>query len=282
MMKLFPRALPGRRQKTELNSLLRVFLPVRGIAIFAVVAAHAAIGLIAAELNLNPDPTVTPLIGGYWRMAAPGKFIILELARCAVPLFLFLAGYHLVRSPRTWKAIRNNSRKLLLPMLFWSVIAWAVSWRSGAGGWRIGEFVRLLLSGRAQLGYFFIILIVQYFLLSRWLTPAMEKKPGLVLGGAVLLQLAVHAYDYAYLLGALEFAGTPDWITGLGPFPEFLFPRFIASFAFGVWASLNLERFKRVTEKRFVSLALVAILLAVLVVLETGLIFGAVHEHLHR
>jgi membrane-bound acyltransferase YfiQ involved in biofilm formation len=260
------------------RNLLQVFLAVRGLAMCFVVAAHASIGLIAAELTLDPQGAVGPMVFGLWQIAAPVKFVILELSRCAVPLFLFLAAYHLARSPRTWQAIWNNGKRLVIPMAFWSLVGWALSWRKGADGWSAVDFLKLFVSGRAQLGYYFIVLIVQFFVLARWLVPAIEKRPKLVLGFAFLIQLIVHAYDYLYLFGMLRLVAAPEWVLRLGPFPEFLFPRFLLSFSLGIWASVNLDRFKEVTEKRLVLLGCLALVSSAAMIVETGLIFGVSHN----
>ena len=267
------RSNEANRTTRKLKSLLQVFLPIRGLAILIVVAAHSAIALIAGQVSADPIGSLTPALLGIWQIAAPGKTAILELARCAVPLFIFLAGYHMARSPRSLRAIWNNSKKLLVPMSFWSLVAWAISWRAGTDGWSVGMFLKLLLSGRAQLGYFFIILIVQYFVLSRWLVPAMKNKPSVVLMYAVLVQLIVHAYDYLYLLGDLRVIEAAEWIRRLGPFPEYLFPRFIVSFSIGIWASLNTDQFKRITEKHILTLAVLAAISVSLLFLEYGLVF---------
>jgi fucose 4-O-acetylase-like acetyltransferase len=265
----------GRAGAGGLRSLLQVFLPVRGFAMCLVVAGHAVIGMIAAELTLRADPVSAVHLLGRWQIAAPGKTVILELCRAAVPLFLFLAAYHQARSPRSWKAIGTNSRKLLVPMAFWSLEAWAMSFRKPGEGWSVLQFLQLFVSGQAQLGYYFLILLIQYFVLSRWLVPAVEKRPIAMLAGAAGIQLLVHAWDYLYLFGSLGAAGLPGRVAVIGPFPEFLFPRFLLAFTFGIWASLNVDRFKSFTEKRLALLGVLAAAAAVLMLAETGLIFHA-------
>jgi|GEM_PF-1473049 len=261
------------RKKIELRNLLQVNLAVRGFAILLVLAAHIAIAFVVAEANLNPKEGLTEVFFGCWQLVSPENFIVLELARVSVPLFLFFAGYHMARSPRSWKTIWNNSKNLLLPMLFWSIIAWGLSWRKGADGWSFEQFLSLFLSGRTQLGYYFLILIVQFFIISRYIVPFIEKKPVLGITGAISLQFIIHCYDYIVLLDRLQiisfFQGTNDFDT----FPEFLFPRFIVYFTIGVWASLNLSSFKAITEKWFNLLILLALIGAVILILETGLIY---------
>ncbi len=263
-----------------LRSLLQIFLPLRGIAICAVVAAHSAIGLLAAHLNADPATSLTPQLLGFWRLAAPGKFVILELCRFAVPLFVFLAGYHQARSPRTWGAIWNPSRLVPRPWFFGAGDAWGASWHKGAGGWGVWEFLRLLVSGQAQLGYFFVILVVQYFVLSRWLVPAVQRAPALAIAGAILVQLLVHGVDYAGLLFRLRLLDSGGPVPLLSPFPEFLFPRFIVSFTLGIWASLHTDRFKQITGKFFLLLSALAVFAVLLLLGETGILFSRGYDAL--
>jgi fucose 4-O-acetylase-like acetyltransferase len=253
-------------------SLLKTMVPIRGLAILLVVLAHSVIGMLAAEVSLAPGSSLGPELFGAWRIASIPKSVILELCRFAVPVFLFLSGYFTLSTPLTWKAIWSNCRKLLLPMITWSLVGWALSWRNGSG-WSPLEFLGLFGSGRTQAGYFFIVLITQYYVLTRWLVPAMKERPGLFLALAALIQLAVQGYDYLYLLSRLGTIAPIGWILKAGSFPEYLFPRFMLSFALGIWASQSNKRFRSIIVDRFPALLAAAALAAALLVLERGLLF---------
>lgn len=254
-------------------SVLRTMIPIRGLAILLVVLAHSVIGMLAAEVTLAPVTSLSPDVLGLWQLASVPKSVILELCRCAVPLFLFLAGYFMLSTPRSWKAIWNSCRKFLLPLLTWSLVGWAFSWRKGAGGWSLADFLVKVVSGQAQAGYFFIVLIIQCYVLAKWLVPAMGKKPILVLAAAALIQLATHAYDYLILAGELGIIAPADWAVRIGTFPEFLFPRFLLSFSLGIWAAQSSQRFRHVIVNRFPAVVACSILAALLVVLERGMLF---------
>jgi len=258
--------------KVKHENILRIFLALRGIAICLVVLAHTAISILSSQLNLLPETTQILSFNDFWQIPSPGKFITLELCRCAVPLFLFFAGFHLARFPQSGKAVWSNIRILLIPMIFWSLAAWAISWRKG-NGWDSSEFLLLFFTGKVQLGYFFIILIIQYYIIANWLASAIKSKPKLVLASAFLMQILVHVYDYLYLLDSMRILRSFSWAIGTGPFPEFLFPRFIFSFALGLWASIHINDFKNILKKYFIPVIIIGIFTAVSMLIETGWIF---------
>ncbi len=254
-------------------TMLKIMLPLRGFAILCVVLAHASITMLAAEVSLAGglipfSPTV-----GRWEVAAFPKSMALEFSRFAVPMFLFLAGYASLSMPRTWKAVWSISRKLLAPMLFWSLVALAISWRKGSGGWSLEEFIIRLATGKAQIGFFFILLVVQYYVLARWLVPAVGKRPVLVLLVSFALQFATQVYDYLYLAGNLGFISSAEWLRKAGSFPEFLFPRFIGSYVLGIWAATYSKKFRDFVTSRFGAICLAGAIAAAFLVLERGLLF---------
>lgn len=258
--------------ETKPVSILRTMLPIRGLAIALVALAHACISMLAAEVSAEPGSSLTPVLFGAWQVASFPKSMILELCRCAVPLFLFLAGYFMQSTPGSWKAIWISCRKLLLPLATWSLAGLAFSWRKGVGGWGPAEFFCRLASGKTQTGYFFIVLIIQFYALSKWLLPMMRKRPGTTLFLSFALQGAVHAYDATYMLMALRLCEPVAWMLRTGSFPEFLFPRFMASFSLGIWASVRTQRFKDISS-RLAVIAAAAAAAAALVALERGLVF---------
>ena len=118
--------------------------------------------LLADDVSRRDSLSVSLVAVGPWQILSASKSLILEICRFSVPLFLFLSGYYLLSTPRTWKSIWSASKKLLLPMLFWSTVGLLFSWRKGIGGWTAADFALKLLTGTGQMGYFFIVLIVQY------------------------------------------------------------------------------------------------------------------------
>ncbi len=266
-------AIAGKRQAKPLASF-KVILPLRGFAIFFVVLAHASIMLLADDVSRPDSLSVSLLAVGPWQILSAAKSIILEICRFSVPLFLFLSGYYLLSTPRTWKSIWSASKKLLLPMLFWSMVGLLFSWRKGFGGWTAADFALKLLTGTGQMGYFFIVLIVQYYVLSYFLIPAVESRPFITLSATMAIQLLVHAYDYRYLIASIGSLPALPGIWGMGPVPEVLFPRFLFSFTLGIWAATHSDSFRRLLIERYRAIVALSALSLFLMLLERGLLCG--------
>lgn len=224
-----PDERPGEEQHRI--PLWRVFGCLRGVAILGVLANHAAfLALTLAgpcfDLLRGPGPLAwaSPLLSG-----------IQETTRFAVPLFFFLAGHFAALTPQTWPGFLGRSRRLVAPYLFWSLVGLGWSWTlfpPGTPGYDPAGFLRRLLSGEAQLGYFFTVLLLQYQILARWLVPLTSRYGLRVPGVALLVQLGCAAWNY-HALGS-----------GRSAFPESLFPRFLFFYAFGLWSGLEPIRFK--------------------------------------
>lgn len=253
-------------------------MPMKGLSILFVVLAHSTITMLAAELSIPGLPQPAASLFGVWSIASPTKSIILELCRCSVPLFLFMSGYIATMTPRTPCAVRNSCRRILAPMLVWSLIALAFSWRKGVGGWDLPTFLLRVVTGRAQLGFFFIVLLVQYYWLSIFFVPLSEKRPRLALGLAISAQVLSLSYDYIFLFGKLGVIRVEPWVIRAGSFPEWLFPRFAGYFALGIWASIHSDDFKAFLTRNFKAIAAFAVAAALLLVVERGALYNYVNS----
>lgn len=261
-------------QNRKIPPIFKVNQPLRGLAILMVVLAHAVISMLTAEVSISQEGELLSLGFWLWELTSVWKSAILEICRASVPLFLFLSGYYMLSTKRTLKVIWVSSRKLLIPMITWSFVAWGYGWIKKSGGWTISTFIFKLFTGTTQLGYFFIILIIQYYILSVWLVRIIEKKPRESIICLCILQLCVHFFDYYYLLSRLSVLPRLGWLSFFGTFPEFLFPRFIVSFSLGIWASINNSFFKDIVIKRFKTVTIITFLTMLLLLFERGLIYG--------
>jgi fucose 4-O-acetylase-like acetyltransferase len=274
-MKTFKEYLAEAKAKSlKKPSFLQTILPLRGASILLVVIGHVMALMLIAETNLAGD-SLRVLSIGPWQIASVWKSVVHELCRASVPMFLFLSGYFFHSIPRTWKAVWGNCKKMLFPFVFYSLLAWGFSWRKGSGGWGVLEFLDLLVSGKTQLGYFFIILIVQFYVLSMWLLPAIAKRPKLTLALAALIQAVPICYDYLCTLWRIGTVAAPaEWMAHLALFPEFLFPRFIFYVALGIWVGQESQKFKEMLASKFAAIIAAASLAAAALILERGLLFG--------
>jgi len=140
----------------------------RGFTIIAVVAAHAVIP------------------GSYWCDYWDFRYLFYrQLFNFPVPVFLFISGYWLSKKPikslGDYKAfLTRRLSRILIPYLFWSFIllGYAAIKTHDINVYRI---IRELLTGGACIPYFFIIMIVQLYIMTPVLQYINRKSYGLML-----------------------------------------------------------------------------------------------------
>jgi fucose 4-O-acetylase-like acetyltransferase len=276
------RAPGGAVAARAVKPLWRVLLPLRGLAIVLVVMGHASTIPLELHASRAGDGALGLAIGSSWLFTAPLLTAILEVARVSVPLFLFLSGHYLATALLTWGATWKSAGRLLLPFLFWSLFGWAFSWRVAHGGWSPAQFLHLLVSGRAQLGYYFIVLIIQYYALAHWIVPAMRRNPSRTLLVALLIQMSVHVHDYAFLLGELGWLPGDGSLLPSGSFPEYILPRSIFFVALGVWAATEPDRLRAILATKFPCILAGAVVAAALMLAESGHLLHHFHDQAGR
>ena len=130
----------------------------RGIAILFVVFGHTT--ALAWPLLNNPERQFD-----FW-LAMVERNVLLP----CLPIFLFLSGY-LLGSIRfdSWADYGNYLSKrvsrVAIPFLFWSVFFLGLSWAFSVSYTPLDALLRIV-TGRADGGYYFILLIIQFYLLT--------------------------------------------------------------------------------------------------------------------
>jgi len=174
-----------------------------------------------------------------------GLRVIEQLIAFAIAAFLFISGFFVAcatgrsRATMEWKLVGIRIRNLMIPYLFWSVVTFIDDSLQGTTHSAI-EYLKKLALGQAADPYYYIILLSQLYLLSPLIVPIARKKWKLLLSVAALVQLVARGSHYMALLGvetrALELVltMTPNW----------LFPRRIFWFAFGIVAGFHLQPLK--------------------------------------
>ncbi len=258
--------MPGPMSPRASNPLWKVLGDFRGLAILGVLVNHAAFLTMFQALSsgkglvLHPSGRIEPSRG---LVAWIG---VQELTRFAVPLFLFLAGHFAFRTRHTWKGIWGRSRKLLYPHLAWSTLALLLGWTwIPEMRWGAWEFLRRVATGEALLGYFFTPLILQFYLLSRWVVPWVRKRPNQALVAALLLQLLAMGWNYFSLLAA------PGG--GIPRVPEWAFPRFCFYFVLGAWVGARTGFVKKILLERRKALFLLTLVSALLLLTESRMAY---------
>ena len=127
-----------------------IFDSFRGIAIIAVVAIHA--------IYLGGDP------------GSPGFLYYRQLLNFCVPAFFFMAGYwsskKQIRSLKEYRIfLKRKFFRIGIPYLFWSFIflGYSAFMKPGFNG---VEAAFSLLTGGACIGYYFVIVIAQLYVLT--------------------------------------------------------------------------------------------------------------------
>ncbi len=145
----------------------------RGFAVIAVVAIHAVFIVFSQE----HFPVKS------WNFSF--LFIYFQMLEFAVPVFLFISGYWLSKKPvnslEDYKVfLMKRFSRVFIPYLFWSclLIGYGAVNKSAID---IRETVYKLLTGGASIGYFFIIMIVQLYMLTPVLQFINRKRYGLLL-----------------------------------------------------------------------------------------------------
>ncbi|WP_152392629.1 acyltransferase [Paenibacillus guangzhouensis] len=155
---------------------------LRGLAFLAVVMQHAVAHYAAVpEMQLGDGVMMA---------------ILLVLSKFAVPVFVFITGLVLFYNDKDdfhyGVFIKKRLSDILLPYLIWSVIYYGIN----HGWYDLWQFVQLAFTGKASYHLWYVVMIMQFYLLFplwryavRWITRKLIGWRGV----AVLL-LAAAAY----------------------------------------------------------------------------------------
>lgn len=210
---------------------------LRALAAVAVVIIHTTAGPMAALPRDSESFLAASLINQWSRFSIPAFILIsgLVLAYGYGPAKAFHTGTYL------WKRLKA----IAVPYLTWSIgymLFRAYVERSWTG--LIAKTGAALLQGSAMYQLYFIVLIIQFYLLFLLVRPLLGKRwfPWVVLG-ALLLQLFLMADTW---LGWVHPTGSV--LTWAYTWRDRLFPWWLGYFALGAWIGTNpelLERFRR-------------------------------------
>lgn len=178
--------------------MVRRLLALNGIAAILAVSHHSIAWALTAMFWWADSYSSAP-VPDYSQMGG-ATFYVLRLidqfSQIPVPAFLFVSGYFVVaaagQSNKTisWKLVMNRITALLPPYVLWSCAAIALSVASGRT-YTISSFAWALLTGGAAAPLYYVPLIVQLYLLSRWLVPLARHRWQLLLVVTGAIQLAV-------------------------------------------------------------------------------------------
>jgi peptidoglycan/LPS O-acetylase OafA/YrhL len=204
--------------------MTRKLLYLNGIAILTVILFHSGgWGLMAMfswahRYGASPGAAMFTNQIGY-----VGLRIIEQIAVFSIPSFLFVSGFFIAFTlPANEKTIRWHTvfmrlKYLLIPYLLWSFINVAMLVVEGKfpGVWKT---TKLILTGSITPAYYFVILLIQMYLLAPWLIRLAKSKPVVLILGTAFLQILFHSVKYINILSPESAAGQmlitflPKWL----------------------------------------------------------------------
>lgn len=204
--------------------MVRRLLFLNGFAVVCAVINHAIVWDLTAMFwwadRFLPPGTVDYAPLKSWRFFS--TTLIDQLVFFAVFVFLFISGYFIAvaagRQQRSipWVLVLQRIKFLIVPYLLWTVVILALNILQGQT-YTAWDLVKVFLLGGVSPPYYYVIVLVQLYILSPLLVPlARERWKALLLVTGLLQLLALGAYYAAlfdYDLGALEPAAKilRDW-----------------------------------------------------------------------
>lgn len=262
------------------QSLLTRLMLLGGIATLSVVAHHAvSFGFTmmfawAYRYRVVTDANLLDPVG-----TAPYHILLTlkKLTSFSVPVFLFISGYYYAAfalrgktSPR--RIVGSRIRKLIIPYLLWSTIIFALEWLESCelhcAISSPSSYLHRLLWGKADGGYYYVILMIQFILMAPLLIHIARKRWRLLLIATALIQAAFTTLIYFSHLGVqLPSSAYPIYSSGV-PFPGMIF-----FFALGIVIGLRLRDVEPALIRIRSWLPFAVAVLAVVVMVEPELIY---------
>jgi len=179
-------------------------------------------------------------------MVSPLAYIGNQLARFAVPFFIILSGFLLynseLKSPvlKAGDFYRRRFDRILWPYIIWTCVYLLISGIIGHD--ILLAFSRLpqhLLWGTASYHLYFLVIMIQLYLLYPLLRTAIKKRPGLLIAGTFMLTLTVQYLLYLVMTSRLSL--DPAY----NNFNLVFFPAWLFYFVLGMWAAREKENWQQ-------------------------------------
>jgi peptidoglycan/LPS O-acetylase OafA/YrhL len=230
--------------------MTRKLLYLNGIAILTVILFHSGgWGLIAMfswahRYGAVPEAAMLTNQIGYF-----GLRMIEQIAVFSIPSFLFVSGFFIAftvpaqQKTVRWQTVFTRLKYLVIPYLLWSFIKVVMLIAEGRfpGLWKTTQ---LILTGSITPAYYFVILLIQMYLLSPWLIRFAKSKPAVLLGITAALQILHHSLQYIAILTP-ESDTAQIFITFL---PKWFFLTRLFWFSLGIVFCLYRKQFSAIFE----------------------------------
>jgi len=156
---------------TQAQGRITAFDAFRGIAILCVIFGHTT--PYGWAYQFNPERQTE-----FW-LAVTERNLMLP----CLPLFLFLSGYLLGNTRcSNWAEytsfLSKRVSRVAIPFLFWSVVFLGLSWAFAVSYTPVDAVLRIL-TGRADGAFYFILLIIQFYLLTPLFSRVLDWRYGI-------------------------------------------------------------------------------------------------------
>lgn len=215
-------------------------LVLNGLAIFAVLLNHASSWIFVSMGWTIPNfNQIEPFT--YYSLRTVEQAVIF-----GIPAFLFVSGYFIsfaigrIEANKQWRVIFTRIKNLVIPFLIWSVLILVLDTLLG-NPYTVMDFLFTIVAGKARVPYYFVLLLVQFLVLSPFLVSLARTRYKLLLFLTALIQLMATSLRYDTLLGL----NIPVLKPILFIASPFIFPSRIFSFSFGIVFGLHFSQFKQ-------------------------------------
>jgi surface polysaccharide O-acyltransferase-like enzyme len=202
-------------------------------------------------------------VSGVYTVSSRGAFAVNQLVRFAVPVFILISGLLLSLSGYKYagiaeyiRFIKKRLRKIFIPYVLWSIIYILFNRRNDLvpiwhnPGSFLADTGKKLLLGTGHVHLYFIIIILQLYLLYPALYCLMKYNKKLVLACSFVLTLVFQTGIYLQAMKIITFPAPilPNYM---------FFPTWIFFFVFGMYFAGNLDAHRDWIGRRTGPIALV-------------------------
>jgi surface polysaccharide O-acyltransferase-like enzyme len=207
---------------------------VRALSMLAIIALHVSGAFVFAE-------------SAFKLFSMSPAFVINQLMRFAVPAFITLSGLSLGYSKACEPPLvfyKGRLSKALVPYIIWYAVYFAYNCFHGGAAFSAGAFFKGLLTGSAAPHLYFMVVIIQLYILFPALSRLLEKYKTATLCVSLALTLYFQSgiyikYFSIYIIP--RFLEANAWL---------LFPTWIFYFAAGIIISGSLDSITALAKKR--------------------------------
>jgi surface polysaccharide O-acyltransferase-like enzyme len=233
-------------------NITKLLLQLNGLAVIAAVIHHA-IHWVLTGMFFWADRYKDVVAPDLSQLGSPQYYLIRLMdqpSTVAVPAFLFVSGYFIAfvadrNSDKVgWKYIVTRIKFLIIPYLIWCSVYLVFNFIQGKQiAWY--EAVRLIITGGISAPFYYVILVLQLYIISPLITPLMRKHWRTLLTIAVLIQLPGIYYKYSLFI--VQGYQVPPLARAI--FLEWYLPAYFLWFLLGIFAGMHISLLKGFLEK---------------------------------